>query len=283
MKCIGVINSEEDSKVFGDYLFSQGVENQIDRSGDHFEVWILDEDQIEMAKIEYDLFLIQPQHEKYKASVKKARTIRREFQKTQKESLKRQIHFQSRFTVRAAKMTRVLIVVSLVMFLLQGLIVNIENLFYFYLPAIEIGQIWRLVTPIFMHGGILHLIFNMWWLHDFGGIIESKKGPKQFLILVFVVAAVSNYVQYTYSGPFFLGMSGVNYGLLGYIWIKMKYQPYEGIGIEPSTFYFLMVWLFLCMLGVFGSIANGTHIAGLITGGVYAYLPYALNRYQRRK
>lgn len=137
---------------------------------------------------------------------------------------------------------------------------------------IKQGQIWRLVTPIFMHGDIIHLGFNMLWMFQLGKQVESIESGKVLLFLVIIIAIISNVAQYLVSGPMFLGMSGVVYGLLGYIFIMSRYEMASAYFIDQTTMVIMIGWLFICLAGVFGNVANGTHVAGIISGGVIAFI-----------
>ena len=97
------------------------------------------------------------------------------------------------------------------------------------LPEVLHGQAWRLLTPIFIHFGFIHLLFNLLWLKDLGAMIERLGSPRLFLSLVVVIGIVSNVGQYLIYGPFFGGMSGVVYGLLGFVWMKSKFDPHLAI------------------------------------------------------
>ena len=95
------------------------------------------------------------------------------------------------------------------------------QLIYTGLEPILHGQIWRLVTPALMHGGmghsgqalvfgLVHLGFNMWWLKDLGTIIEHLHHSWYFLVMVLVIAVVSHVLQFVMAPTsLFLGMSGV--------------------------------------------------------------------------
>ena len=76
-------------------------------------------------------------------------------------------------------------------------------------------------------------------------------------------------------------MSAVNYALFGYIWIKGRFQPQLGLQVGEQTSIILMAWLFLCMTGWMGPVANAAHVAGLIAGAAIAYAPYLLRRLRR--
>jgi GlpG protein len=154
------------------------------------------------------------------------------------------------------------------------------------LQDIRNGQVWRLVTPIFLHFGLFHLLFNMVVFQQFGALIEARRGAWRYLALILVTAVVSNVAQYyltitwkdggllVQSDPAFGGMSGVLYGLFGYLWMKSRYAPALGLTLNPRIVVLLIAWLFVCMSGVIGPVANTAHMAGLIVGVVIGAAPH---------
>jgi GlpG protein len=152
--------------------------------------------------------------------------------------------------------------------------------------TVTTGQVWRLVTPIFLHFGIFHLVFNMFILFDLGSMIESRRGSWFLLLFVVVIAIASNLAEYYLPNPrtphpLFGGMSGVNYALFGYAWMKGKFQPYLGIGVAPQTVTVMLFWFVLCFTPLLPNIANMAHLAGLVGGVVVAYVPYLVGRMRR--
>ncbi len=153
------------------------------------------------------------------------------------------------------------------------------------------GQIWRLASPMFIHFTIWHLFFNMWWLYALGGAIEWRRGRYRYLALVLAVSVASNLAQYFLGhlgesaslaslprSPNFGGMSGVVYGLLGYVWMKGRFQPELGLGIDRVNLILMIGWLVLCMTPwsywLIGTrVANVAHVAGLLVGMFIGYMP----------
>jgi GlpG protein len=132
--------------------------------------------------------------------------------------------------------------------------------------VLKTWQIWRYVTPIFLHFNALHILFNMSWLRTLGNAIEFVRGTRRFLGLVLFVAVVSNVAQLIWSGPAFGGMSGVDFGLIGYIWMKGKTQPQYGLALPQQQVVMSMLWMLLCIGGAFGPIANAAHVGGFLAG-----------------
>ncbi len=149
------------------------------------------------------------------------------------------------------------------------------------LSDIAHGEIWRLVTPIFMHGNMLHILFNMWWLSALGTLIEVRRGTLRLAVIVLISAILSNLGQFYYNERndpgdpvLWEGMSGVVYALFGYIWMKGLHQPEQGMIVHPNTVTIMLFWLVLCMTGVVGSIANAAHVFGLVAGVIFGVLRF---------
>jgi GlpG protein len=134
------------------------------------------------------------------------------------------------------------------------------------------GQIWRLWTPMLLHFGLMHLVFNMLWLWEIGRRIEILQGSSRVFNLVMITALCSNLLQYVMTeGVLFGGMSGVVYGLLGYSLIWSRLRPERTFGLPKGIYIFMLGWLVLGFTGIidsigFGAIANGAHLGGLISG-----------------
>jgi GlpG protein len=139
-------------------------------------------------------------------------------------------------------------------------------------PEIRAGEVWRLVTPIFLHGGLLHLLFNMLWLYQLGGQIETQESSRYVAIMVLVFASICNTAQYIVSGPLFVGMSGVVYGLLGYIWMMTRFQVGTRYMLSEQTVMFMLLWLGLCLVGIIPHVANTEHVVGILLGVAWGFV-----------
>lgn len=145
---------------------------------------------------------------------------------------------------------------------------QIENILAHPARDLQKGQVWRAVTPIFLHFGILHIVFNMMWLWDFGRVLETRFRSLRFLALVLFTAILSNTAQAFDDGSNFGGMSGVNYGLFGFLLARSKLHPDPGFILNRQTVVTLLIWLVVCFTNAFGPVANTAHVVGFTSGGL---------------
>ncbi|MGM0440382.1 MAG: rhomboid family intramembrane serine protease [Chlamydiota bacterium] len=144
------------------------------------------------------------------------------------------------------------------------------------------GEVWRLLTPIFLHADIFHILFNMMWLIILGNQMEFHLTPFKYLLFIGAVGIISNTTQYLMSGPIFLGFSGIITGMLAFIWVRQRIAPWEGYLLSRATIMFILFFVllmfglslvsFLSQIAGYGSftpgIANTAHIVGGIVGGI---------------
>jgi len=146
-------------------------------------------------------------------------------------------------------------------------------------------EIWRLVTPAFLHFGLFHVLFNSMWMWDLGRRVEFLMGRSHFITFFLITAVASNAAQYLWEpSPFFGGMSGVVYALVGFIAVRQRLVPHPLMAVSSALLGFMLLWLVLCMSGVVdyfmsGSVANAAHVGGLVAGALYALVTKNMYKY----
>ena len=293
MRKIGSFPSEQQAKRFVDYMLTQGISINVEPAIDLWTIWVYDEDQVDQSKTALDEFLANPEADKYQGVTRQAEAIREEKIKKAVEASKKQVNVRDTwnqpFTSRCP-VTSFLIGISIVVFLfMQSDEYNVKvrealsicsfqvsgNMISYDRRLVEVreGEVWRLVTPIFIHFSIFHILFNCMMAYQLGGAIEMNRGSMRLALLVLVTAIPSNLAQFYWGGPGFSmggpgfgGLSGVVYGMFGYMWMKSLYDPQAGFYVPPNMVFILIGWFFLCMTGMVGPIANLAHGFGLGTG-----------------
>lgn len=275
MRRVGECERKELAERFRSYLLSLDIANEIRESGARWGVWVHSEDDVARATREFaefektpdaDRYLVLPQTLAAKPALPDRSSGGAALDAGRIWTLGRTGIAPLTFSLVAASVT-----VTVWSWLGAGPLV--ERYVHCNLEKLVAGEIWRAFTPAFLHYGILHLLFNMMWLQHLGRMIERIKGVGFLSVLVLATAAVSNLLQAFLSGPHFGGMSGVVYGLFGYIWMKSRFQPFEGLMLDDGTILLMIAWFGLCLTGVVGPIANWAHAAGLVMGVAFGIAP----------
>jgi GlpG protein len=305
MRIIGYLEGEAQARTFSDYLLVQGIENDVEAEKDGtWAVWIRAEDELDRAKAELEAFRASPSDPKFKSTARVAVDVKEQKRREQAEyekRLKQRRHlFRPLTGYGFGPVTYILIFICVGVFIvsrfgkdyshLLSLYISEKDIsnfaeasfldavkerfihFQYLLPEIRQGEVWRLFTPIFMHFSVIHILFNMLWLRDLGSMIEGRQSSLLLLLLVLVIAAISNVSQYFWGGPDFGGMSGVVYGLFGYIWIRGKIDPGSGLIMDRRNSSMMIIWLIFCFTGLVGPIANGAHLSGMLVGMAWGWL-----------
>lgn len=282
------LNDFEDERLarqWADALWANGVECTVRTSSDGSHgIWVHDDAQMDAART----VLSDPGSSPAKDQVEAGRRRREEFERARSVPPPKHTDARSLFASpwSIGAFTAALIVVCLGMALATLLGKNTSSLHYFTindfavrgdsiafrpgLHSVAQGQVWRLLSPIFLHFGILHLFFNLWWLKDLGTAVERMFSGLYLVLLVAVVGVASNIGEYLITGnPLFGGMSGVVYGLFAFLWVRGRLDPTCPVKLADGTALILLIWYGLCWTGLVGNVANITHTVGLILGAAW--------------
>lgn len=202
------------------------------------------------------------------------------------------------FMEQPAHLTLLIIFLSCVGAALASFGTEFIQLFTFWDPAYRVsfvisgfdpwiniasGQYWRLITPIFLHFGPVHLIFNALWFWYLGSLVELHQSRWALPGVTILIALVSNIIQAFFSeGAIFGGLSGVVYGLFAYVWCTGRLNPGSKVRLPNMLFVVITALMLLSPLGVFdiivnAEIADAAHISGFITGAFLAAAIYLFN------
>ncbi|TWT53982.1 Rhomboid protease GlpG [Rubripirellula amarantea] len=154
-----------------------------------------------------------------------------------------------------------------------------------FYASVRSGQVWRFITPMFLHGDEYHLAFNMLWLFFLGSAIERLHGSIFFAILVLVTQLGGMALQvgmpdYSWvpdalvANPRVIGASGAVYGLFAFLWIRPLVQPSYPIRLVPMNVIIMLVWLVVCMTPLIPNVANGAHLGGLLAGMIVGAMKF---------
>ncbi|WP_035580220.1 rhomboid family intramembrane serine protease [Halomonas sp. TG39a] len=203
--------------------------------------------------------------------------------------------------LKQVPVTALMIVISLVIFALisvfgDQLIVTLtivpigisggELVFGNLTQTLTSGQVWRLLSPAFLHFGWMHLIFNLMWVWYFGRQVEALQGSRTMLLLLVVAGIGANVAQYATGTVLFGGMSGVVYALLAHVWLMSRRVPQSGFFVPQMLVVFMLGWMVFTMTDMagsvgFGNVANEAHLGGLLVGLVTGWY-YSSRRLKNR-
>ncbi|HVB40189.1 MAG TPA: rhomboid family intramembrane serine protease, partial [Terriglobales bacterium] len=131
-------------------------------------------------------------------------------------------------------------------------------------------QYWRWVTACFLHGGLLHIGFNMWALYDIGPLVESFFGGAKYLTL-YLVTGICGYIVSGFFGYSSLGASGAILGLLGAMLAYGIRRSHTAAGrqlrnVASRWAIYILIFSFLPGVDIFA------HIGGFCSGFVLAMM-----------
>ena len=176
------------------------------------------------------------------------------------------------FSSKKPIVTYALIVLCVIMFIVSGFGYSTEALLLFganYGPLVKSGEIYRLITCMFLHGGIIHLGLNMYSLFVIGPRVEDFFGKWKFLLIYFISGISASLLSIGLNvNVISVGASGAIFGLFGaLLYFGYSYRGYIGAlvrsQIVPIVLYNLIMGFFIPGIDMWG------HVGGLI-GGIIA-------------
>ncbi|HEY71194.1 MAG TPA: rhomboid family intramembrane serine protease [Anaerolineae bacterium] len=172
-----------------------------------------------------------------------------------------------------------LIALTVVFFALQWLsqlILGADLVLYYGVKlraAVKAGEIWRLITPIFIHIGILHFMVNMYSLFVLGPAVESLFGSQRMPLFYLISGIGGVAFSMLFSASLSAGASGAIFGLLGAL-VAFLYAHRRILG-QRGLMQFRHLIL-IALLNLFMSLTPGIdgwgHVGGLITGAAITFL-----------
>lgn len=275
---------ERRAHALADHLLVHGIDASVRGEGP-WEVWVLDHERVEAARA---LLVQWNTGESGDADRRGAAKIRKERRHGDEIAEQQAIDPRRRWSTPSATgygpITVFLAVASVLVALASDFgdptTITIQNLSiepwasHEFLGQVRAGEAWRLLTPMLIHFGVFHLVFNLMWLWRLGRQIEQHHGSLVMLAVVVLSEVPGSLGQYWLSGPNFGGMSGVVYGVFGFVWMHARYDRRRTYALSDSDSLLIMLWFVGCATGLFGPIANVGHAGGLLAGLLLGLPPY---------
>ena len=279
------IGLETDLRPFSRLLASQGIRHRISEESGKQVLWVESEAVADAVRHAFEQWRQQPDllnelNQQWETQAANARPVYGTL-----NGVFRQIYSMP----ITATLTLLCLLVAVVS-VLGSQVGRVEFLFYplldprGLLPLLadidSLSDALRTLTPMLLHFGELHLIFNLLWLWYFGKQLEPIHPRWLFLLLIVLLSFISNTAQYLvleYNN--FGGMSGVVYGLVGYAWIIHNLMPRSRLLLNNSMFVVFVAAMVLMEVFAGSFIATAAHVGGLIAGLLLGLVVVAYYRY----
>lgn len=175
------------------------------------------------------------------------------------------------FKPKKTYITDILIVINIIIFIFQIILGNEFMITNFGLHpeyVIKYNQYYRLITSMFLHGSIMHILFNMYSLYIIGPQVENFYGKNKYLFIYLLSGMFGALFSIIFTKTWSVGASGAIFGLLGsIIYFGYYYRLYLGDVIKSQIIPVIIINLIIGFTS--GNIDNAAHIGGLL-GGICA-------------
>lgn len=255
------------AQAFVDYMATQGIILTIQQHTQS-DVWLADESQAERVRAELTRFLENPADPRYLAASWQSGH-------TNSGLHYRRFPFLETLKANAGPVTMAVMIACILVFILMNVVGDQAVMMWLAWPydSSVPFEAWRYFSHALMHFSVLHILFNLLWWWYLGGAVEKRIGSGKLVVITAISALLSGFIQHQFSGPWFGGLSGVVYALMGYVWLRGERDPDSGIYLQRGLIIFSLVWLVAGWFDLFGmSIANGAHVTGLVVGLAMAFV-----------
>lgn len=257
--------------LFANYLTSINIHAKVEQEGSEYIIFCQNSE-IDQAKNIFAEFIADPYQDKYQQAAWNSGEIA----DVNDNSPSLITSFKQQFLAHAGWVTLTVFSLCWLVFIASvlGLARPAFQLLHFY-PELTLDAFLesplRLLGPALFHFSWLHIVFNTMWWWQLGGSVERILGKGALINLFLVTALFSNLGQFIVTGPNFGGLSGVVYGLVGYVWWYGWLAPEKGLMISKPIIGFLLFWLVLGYVDVLPvNMANTAHLLGLVSGCLLA-------------
>lgn len=163
--------------------------------------------------------------------------------------------------------------VCIIVFVIQNIIPGFTN--YFFLSENALSLPWQFLTAIFLHGGIVHLFYNLFALILFGFILEKTIGSKRFFWLFLISGILANFISFFWY-PNALGASGAIMAIIGALAVLRPMMTVWAFNLPMPMFIAAILWMGGSVMGIFGfgdqSVGYLAHLSGLAMGIIYGLI-----------
>lgn len=193
--------------------------------------------------------------------------------------------FEKIFSKKKLVITYLIMLICILMYVLVTFM-GASNKAYLLLGAnlkvlVKSGQVYRLITYAFLHGGLVHLITNMYSLYIIGSQIENNYGKLKFIFIYLVSALTGGLLSALFNNNISIGASGAIFGLLGaLVYFGFHFRLYLSDALKTRIIPVILINLLIGFMVT--GIDNACHIGGLI-GGYLAAMAVGIPEVENKK